>query len=113
MDLDEKISMSDVKKKLRGNPGNYDSRYTSYLADRLPDEASPREFFQWGNDLIRELPSGASSDSTRPIPGSVVVYARIQGSLLITDFGIGLSQNFCQPEFAKAVRELHREMYFE
>lgn len=113
MNLDTRVSMSDIKDKLRKDPGNYDSRYTPYLADRLPDKLSPREFFDWGNSLIRELSTGQSSDSTKSIPGSVVVYARMQGSFLITDFGIALSQKYCPPEFAQAVRELHRQCCME
>ncbi len=113
MDLDTKISMSDIKANLRQDRGDYDPRYTQYLADRLPGECSPREFFQWGNQLINELSSGQSSDPTKPIPGSVVVYARKQGSFLLTDFGIALSQKYCPQEFAKGVRKLHRELYLE
>ena len=114
LDFDQRISMAEIKKKLREDPGVYGSkRYTAYLADRLGDELSPREFFIAANVIIREMSIG-NVDPTKPtIPTDVVVYARMQGSFLITDFGIGLSQDYCPPEFARAVRALHREAYCE
>lgn len=113
IDLEIRVSMAEIKEKLRRNPGNYDPRYTAYLADRLGDELSPREFFERGNEVIREMASGQSSDPTKPVPSSVYVYARIQGSFLITDLGIALVRDYCPPEFAKAVRALHQEAYLE
>ena len=114
LDFDQKIPMEGIKKKLRENPGIYgSSRYTTYLADRLGDELSPREFFLEANKIIREMSDGTSTDPTKPVPVDVIVYARTQGSFLITDLGIALAKDYCPEDFAKAVRELHRKAYQE
>ena len=114
LDFDRRIPMEEVKKKLRENPGEYgSSRYTAYLAGRLGDELSPREFFSEANRIIREMSNGTSTDPTKPIPADVVVFARMQGSFLVTDLGIGLAKDYCPEDFAEAVRELHREAYLE
>ncbi len=113
MDLDTRISMNAIKTALKSNQGVYGPGYTSYLADRLDDELSPREFIQKGNEVIREMIDGQSSDQTKPVPFSVHVYAKNVGSFLLTDFGIALSQTYCPPEFAKAVRVLHKETFLE
>ncbi len=117
VNLDTKISMASIKEGLRSkeavNDWSYDPAYTTYMADRLPGEASPREFFDIGNKVIREMSSGESSDPSKPVPLRLVAQARISGSMLITDFGIGLSQKYCPPDFAKGVRELHRQTYLE
>lgn len=114
LDCDQQIPMREIKKNLRENPGIYgSSRYTAYLADRLSDELSPREFFLEANKIIREMSDGISTDPTKPVPVDVVVYARSQGSFLITDLGIALAKEYCPEDFAKAVRELHREAYRE
>ena len=73
LDFDQRISMAEIKKKLREDPGVYGSkRYTAYLADRLGDELSPREFFIAANVIIREMSIG-NVDPTKPtIPTDVV-----------------------------------------
>ena len=113
MDLDNIISMAEIKANLRKKHEDYPIQYTRYLADRLDDELSPKDFFWKCNEIIREMCSGISSDPTKPVPISVHTYAKTHGSFLISDFGMSLSQVCCPPEFAKAVRYLHKETYIE
>jgi len=105
IESDTKMDMRGVKEKLTSGSGYFYLNFTDYLASRLEDELSPKEFYEQVHEIVNEIIANKSSNPNKPIPEKVAIYAQNIGGDLLLDIGI-IAKLYCPANFAKAVKEV-------
>ena len=112
MTTPQTISTESIKASLRNPEGKdrFKHSYCAYIADRLPDIASPQSFHAEVDRIVREIIDGKSSDPFKPVPPLMSDHAKTLGSFLLDDI-MGLAQEYCPPDFADGVYAAHKRHY--